>query len=310
MIATITEDDPDVVVLNDETMVTVATAFADVTVQNEDTVEIITISEQGPPGPQGPPGSTGVQGPQGEQGVPGPQGPKGDTGAPGTGGGGGGASVYVSDTPPVGAADGSLWYESDTGQTFIRFNDGTSSQWVLQAVPGGQGPQGVKGDTGATGAAGAPGATGATGPTGPTGATGSTGSTGAPGAAGTPGEMWFTGSSNPTTVAGAISGDWFLNSTSGDYFDLVGTTWTLRGNLKGPQGIQGIQGVPGTAGSGSGDLVGPAGAVADDIAVFDTATGKLLKDGGKKISDLALASAVPAPATANSHMMNEAQSAP
>jgi hypothetical protein len=41
--------------------------------------------------------------------------------------------------------------------------------------------------------------------------------------------------------------------------------------------------------TGTGDVVGPSSATADDIAVFDstTTTGKLRKDGGKKISDLA-----------------------
>ena len=49
--------------------------------------------------------------------------------------GGGGSSVLVSDTPPVGAPDKSLWWESDTGNLYIRYNDGDSTQWVL-AVPG------------------------------------------------------------------------------------------------------------------------------------------------------------------------------
>lgn len=38
--------------------------------------------------------------------------------------------------------------------------------------------------------------------------------------------------------------------------------------------------------SGTGDVVGPAGATADRIAVFDGATGKLLKDGGKTVAGL------------------------
>jgi len=42
--------------------------------------------------------------------------------------------------------------------------------------------------------------------------------------------------------------------------------------------------------NGTGDVTGPAGATGDDIAVYNGATGKLIKDGGKKISDLALAS--------------------
>jgi hypothetical protein len=46
------------------------------------------------------------------------------------GGGGGGASVTTSDTPPVGAANGDLWWESDTGILYVNYNDGTSTQWV------------------------------------------------------------------------------------------------------------------------------------------------------------------------------------
>jgi hypothetical protein len=42
------------------------------------------------------------------------------------------------------------------------------------------------------------------------------------------------------------------------------------------------------AGAGTGDVEGPAGATEDDIAVFSGATGKVIKDGAKKISDLAL----------------------
>ena len=108
----------------------------------------------GPPGPQGPqgdpgppgadstvpgpPGDTGPAGPTGPTGPEGPQGPKGDTGpqgppgVDGTGGTGGG--LIVSDTPPVGKPDGTLWWESDTGNLYVRYNDGNSSQWVI-AVP-------------------------------------------------------------------------------------------------------------------------------------------------------------------------------
>jgi hypothetical protein len=52
-------------------------------------------------------------------------------------GGGGGASVLVSDTPPVGAADNSLWWESDSGITYIRYNDGNTTQWVAVSAGGG-----------------------------------------------------------------------------------------------------------------------------------------------------------------------------
>ena len=45
----------------------------------------------------------------------------------------------------------------------------------------------------------------------------------------------------------------------------------------------------GKDGLGSGDVSGPASAVDENIAVFDQATGKIIKDGGKKISELQLA---------------------
>ncbi|HEV8503733.1 MAG TPA: tail fiber domain-containing protein [Casimicrobiaceae bacterium] len=73
-------------------------------------------------------GPQGAQGPQGVQGVQGPKGDKGDTGPQGAAGT---ATLLVSDTPPAGAADGALWFESDTGLLYARYNDGTSTQWVI-----------------------------------------------------------------------------------------------------------------------------------------------------------------------------------
>ena len=54
------------------------------------------------------------------------------------------------------------------------------------------------------------------------------------------------------------------------------TDWTLA--ISGPQGVQGPAGAPG---AGTGDVVGPASAVANNLAAFDATTGKLLKDSGK-----------------------------
>jgi hypothetical protein len=53
------------------------------------------------------------------------------------GAGSGGASVLVSATPPAGAPDNALWWESDTGLTFIRYNDGNSTAWVAIGGDGG-----------------------------------------------------------------------------------------------------------------------------------------------------------------------------
>lgn len=44
-------------------------------------------------------------------------------------GSGGGTTVYISDIPPAGG-DNTLWWESDTGILYVRYNDGDSSQWV------------------------------------------------------------------------------------------------------------------------------------------------------------------------------------
>jgi hypothetical protein len=73
-------------------------------------------------GPQGPIGLTGPQGPKGDKGDKGDQGIQGNAGT---------ATVIVSDTPPAGAADGALWFESDTGLVYARYNDGNSTQWVI-----------------------------------------------------------------------------------------------------------------------------------------------------------------------------------
>jgi hypothetical protein len=58
--------------------------------------------------------------------------------------------------------------------------------------------------------------------------------------------------------------------------------------VKGDKGDTGDTGPPGASGSGSGDVAGPAGAVADRIAVYNGATGKVIKDGGRTIAELAL----------------------
>jgi len=56
--------------------------------------------------------------------VPGPPGAPGAPGAPGP-------PVYVADAPPVGAPDNALWWESDSGLLYVRYNDGNSTQWVV-----------------------------------------------------------------------------------------------------------------------------------------------------------------------------------
>jgi hypothetical protein len=57
-------------------------------------------------------------------------------------------ALVVSDTPPAAPANNSLWFESDTGMLFLRYNDGNSSQWVqLNALPNGAGYMPLQGVT-------------------------------------------------------------------------------------------------------------------------------------------------------------------
>lgn len=66
-------------------------------------------------------------------------------------------SLTVSDSPPTYALEGDMWFESDTGMTFVYYD----SFWI--EVNNQTGPQGPTGATGPQGPAGATGATGADG---------------------------------------------------------------------------------------------------------------------------------------------------
>ena len=41
-----------------------------------------------------------------------------------------GQTYVVSDTPPGLPSAGDIWFESDTGATFIYFTDANTSQWI------------------------------------------------------------------------------------------------------------------------------------------------------------------------------------
>jgi hypothetical protein len=66
-----------------------------------------------------------------------------------------------------------------------------------------------------------------TGPAGPTGATGAVGPTGDTGQRGS---VWYTGTSDPGTIAGQLVGDMYLNETTGDVWRFNGEIW-LRGSF-------------------------------------------------------------------------------
>ena len=97
------------------------------------------------------------------------------------------------------------------------------------------------------------------------------------------GSKWYSAASNPSAAIG-ITGDYALNTVSGDVFKRGAGGWTLEGNLKGatgatgaqgPQGATGATGATGTAGSRWHTVTGVPSTslgVNTDMAL-DTATG-------------------------------------
>jgi hypothetical protein len=118
----------------------------------------------------------------------------------GVGGGEGGGSLEVSETPPTSPSEGDIWYNSQTGQTFVYYD----SFWV-ENISGIAGPQGPTGPTGPTGDTGPQGETGATGPAGADGVDGADGATG------------DTGPAGPGVAAGGSEGQVLTKSSSTDY---------------------------------------------------------------------------------------------
>jgi hypothetical protein len=97
-------------------------------------------------------------------------------------------------------------------------------------------------------------------------------------------------------LAGTHTGSQWASFDADDLVIYSGGTWYAFApvdgvvvNFEGSQeqftGSAGWDALSG-GGGGSGDVVGPASATADRIAVFDGTTGKLIKDGGKTIAGL------------------------
>ena len=167
----------------------------------------IGVGQKGEPSTvKGDKGQKGEIGANGNDGAAGQKGEKGDGSA-------GGAQVTISDTAPTSPtpANGDLWWESDTFDLHVYYEDGSSNQWVSitsnAALKGEKGDKGQKGEVGAKGQKGEigdkgqKGEIGATGGTGGTGTKGQKGEVGVAGAAadkGQKGEVGATGSGGST----------------------------------------------------------------------------------------------------------------
>ena len=62
------------------------------------------------------------------------------------------------------------------------------------------------------------------------------------GPAGVRGSLWFDGSGAPSSITGEEEGDYYLDVDNGDVYLYNGVTWSLEGNIQGPQGPVGPQG--------------------------------------------------------------------
>jgi len=237
------------------------TPRSDVIVSGDEPSTIVERGPPGPPGPLGPVGPTGAQGVEGPPGAPGTTGPQGPTGPQGIVGPPGPQGVQGS-SAGVQVTYSSTITDADPGNGFFRLNNATiasaTAMYIDNLDRNGATISGII-DTWDD----------STNPT-PKG-TLRIEKVGDP-------TIWAAYYITGSVVVGAGYRKVTLSSgiTNGTFVN--NDNFTIAFNRVGDQG---------TSGTGSGDVVGPAGVIADRIAVFNGATGKLVKDGGKTISDLA-----------------------
>lgn len=147
-------------------------------------------------------GPEGPQGPQGAQGTAGAQGAQGPAGVDGK-------SVSIAGQVATYANLPSNLGPNDAGKGYLVVADGDLYVWSGTAFPPNgsgtdfRGPQGLQGPQGTAGT------TGSQGPQGIQGPQGTAGTTGSPGVRGS--RIW-SGAGAPGTVAGAIPGDWYIDT--------------------------------------------------------------------------------------------------
>lgn len=152
----------------------------------------------------------------------GPQGLKGDKGDQGNPGADGKGISIAGSAPTYAALPGGLG-AGDAGKGYLVQADGLLYIWTGSAFPAngsGVAFKGDKGDKGDTGTKGDTGAKGDTGNQGIAGTAGAKGDKGDAGVAGASGSRWFTGTGAPGAVGGAVVGDLYLDTDSGNVYVL------------------------------------------------------------------------------------------
>ena len=179
----------------------------------------------------------------------------------------GGSGVKIDEDPPVGNYDADLWWESDTGEMHIWYDDGSSAAWVSvsQGPAGVQGAQGAQGATGAQGhqgQVGAQGHQGVQGAVGSQGVQGSQGRQGAQGVAGPQGAQGHQGVQGASGLAGSQGHQGVQGAQGAQGHQGVQGATGAQGvqGAQGHQGVQGAQGHQGVQGaSGAQGAVGAQG---------------------------------------------------
>jgi hypothetical protein len=195
-------------------------------------------------------GATGAQGSQGTQGIQGIQGIQGVTGSKWYSGSGApaGGSYVVGDWYQN-TATSDIYEKTGASTWTYRFNNkGTSVAWYNTVGVPGTGV-GVVGDMALnTTTSDVYQKTGVSTWTYQANIRGIQGIQGIQGVQGLDGSIWHSGTGAPTSGQYAQN-HWYINDANGDVYEKTdSTTWVLRDNITGPQGIQGIQGDQGVQG--------------------------------------------------------------
>lgn len=90
--------------------------------------------------------------------------------------------------------------------------------------------------------------------------------------------LWYTGTTDNPSSANLSEGDCYLNTTNGNVYYYTSGGWTLKGNIKGPQGAKGDTGDTGATGEtgpqGPQGPIGPTGIAVHIIGIL-TSTAQL-----------------------------------
>ncbi len=169
-------------------------------------------------------------------------GPPGPAGSPGS-------QILVGTGSPNSSLGSSndFYLDNSTGNYYKKI----SGTWAGQGnLRGPTGPQGEIGPTGPQGPRGFNGTNGTQGPPGPQ---------GLPGMIGPPGSQIFTDVGSPDHSLGSDN-DFYLDTSTGNYYKKISNTWTAQGSLRGTPGSPGATGPQGPRGfNGTNGATGPQG---------------------------------------------------